>query len=148
MTENYADTGILLKTYVEESDSEFAENTLRSMGAPFAYSPIHHLEISNAVRLKVFRREITNAQAAAALRAFRSDVDKGLLAITTAALPEIFVRAENLSAKYSEQLGTRSLDLLHVAAALESGCKRFASLDSRQRECARRERLELHPPSL
>jgi predicted nucleic acid-binding protein len=147
MIQNYADTGILLKTYVAESDSDFAERTLRSMGAPFAYSPIHHLEISNAIRLKVFRQEITASQAAAALGAFRSDVDKGLLARTTASLPGIFLRAEKLSAKYSHQLGTRSLDLLHVAAALESGCKRFASLDSRQRECAKRERLEIHPPS-
>ena len=30
-------------------------------------------------------------------------------------------------------------------AALESGCKQFASLDARQRECAKLEKLELHP---
>ena len=30
-------------------------------------------------------------------------------------------------------------------AALESGCKQFASLDARQRECAMLEKLELHP---
>ena len=38
--------------------------------------------------------------------------------------------------------------LKHVAAALESGCKRFASLDARQRECARLETLELHPAEI
>ena len=38
--------------------------------------------------------------------------------------------------------------LQHVAAALESGCKRFASLDARQRECAKLETLELHPAEI
>lgn len=145
MTANYADTGILLKSYVLEADSNDAECVLRKIGAPFCYSQIHGLEISNAIRLKVFRREITAVQASAALRAFRADFDKGLLERSPAALPAIFLRAEKLSEKHSAKLGTRSLDLLHVAAALESGCKRFASLDARQRECAKLERLELHP---
>ena len=145
MTANYADTGILLKSYVLEANSNEAEHILRGMGAPFCYSLIHGLEIPNAIRLKVFRREITAPQATAALRAFRADLDKGLLERSTAALPAIFLRAEKLSEKHSAKLGTRSLDLLHVAAALESGCKRFASLDARQRECAKLEKLELHP---
>ena len=148
MTANYADTGILLKSYVLEPDSNEAELTLREMGAPFCYSQIHGLEISNAIRLKVFRREITAVQASAAVRAFRADLDKGLLERSAAPLPAIFLRAEKLSEKHSAKLGTRSLDLLHVAAALESGCKRFASLDARQRECARLETLELHPAEI
>lgn len=142
---NYADTGILLKSYVLDVNSDEAERTLRDMGAPFCYSQIHGLEISNAIRLKVFRQEITAAQASAALRSFRADLDKGLLERSGAALAAIFLRAEKLSEKHSAKLGTRSLDLLHVAAALESGCKHFASLDSRQRECAWLEKLELHP---
>jgi predicted nucleic acid-binding protein len=95
--------------------------------------------------LKVFRREITAVQASAAVRAFRADLDKGLLERSAVPLPAIFLRAEKLSEKHSAKLGTCSLDLLHVAAALESGCKRFASLDASQRECANLERLELHP---
>ncbi len=35
--------------------------------------------------------------------------------------------------------------LQHFAAALESGCKHFASLDARQRARAKLDRLELHP---
>jgi hypothetical protein len=50
-----------------------------------------------------------------------------------------------LSEKHPAKLGTRSLDLLNGTAALESGCKRLASLDARQRECAKLEKLELHP---
>ena len=145
MTANYADSGILIKSYVLEANSNEAEHTLREMGAPFCYSLIHGLEIPNAIRLKVFRQEITAPQASAALRAFRADLDKGLLERSSAALSSIFLRAEKLSEKHSAKLGTRSLDLLHVAAALESGCKRFVSLDARQRECAKLEKLELHP---
>lgn len=148
MTANYADTGVLLKSYVEEPDSDFAESVLLAMGAPFAYSPVHGLEIPNAIRLKIFRKEITPAQAESALRAFRSDLDKGLLIPIPTGLPDIFLRAEKLSAKHSPKLGTRSLDLLHVAASLEAGCTHFASLDFRQRECARLEHLEVFPKNI
>jgi hypothetical protein len=145
MTANYADTGILLKSYVLEADSNEAECALREMGAPFCYSQIHGLEIANAIRLKVFRREITAVQASVALRAFRADFDKRLLERSPAALPAIFLCVEKLSGKHSTKLGTRSLGLLHGAAALESCCKRFASLNDKQRGCAKLEGLELHP---
>ena len=42
-------------------------------------------------------------------------------------------RAESLSAApLRSGFLTRSLDLLHVAAALELGCARFVTLDTRQ----------------
>jgi predicted nucleic acid-binding protein len=50
-----------------------------------------------------------------------------------------------LSAEYSGDLGSRSLDLLHVAAALEAGCRTFASFDVRQRRVAESCGLALIP---
>ena len=44
--------------------------------------------------------------------------------------------AERLSASYSEQLGTRSLDITHVAAALVLGASEFLSFDRRQSRLA------------
>jgi predicted nucleic acid-binding protein len=51
-------------------------------------------------------------------------------------LAKVFRRTEFLSAEYSGDIGSRSLDLLHVAAALEAGCRAFASFDVRQRKVA------------
>ena len=47
------------------------------------------------------------------------------------------VEAERLSTSYSERLGTRSLDILHVAAALVLGVKEFHTFDTRQAKLAK-----------
>ena len=142
---NYADTGILLKSYVEEENSSLADNILRSLGAPFFYSHLHEIEIPNAIRLKVFRGEISQAQSETALGAFRSDIDSGRLARFPYDLAGIFSTAERPSHKHSATIGARSMDLLHIAAALEAGCTHFASFDKRQRECAALEGFAIHP---
>ena len=52
------------------------------------------------------------------------------------------VETERLSALHSEKLGTRSLDVLHVGAALSLGCKTFLSFDKRQVALARNAGLD------
>jgi predicted nucleic acid-binding protein len=47
------------------------------------------------------------------------------------------VEAERLSTSYSERFGTRSLDILHVAAALVLGVKEFHTFDTRQAKLAK-----------
>jgi len=142
---NYADTGMLIKSYVEEENSSLADRILHSLGAPFFYSHLHEIEIPNAIRLKVFRGEISQAQSETAFGAFRSDIDSGRLARFSYDLDGIFSAAERLSLKHSARIGARSMDLLHIAAALEAGCTHFASLDELQRECAALEGLTIHP---
>jgi predicted nucleic acid-binding protein len=44
---------------------------------------------------------------------------------------------ERLSARYSEKLGTRSLDILHVAGAVVLGATSFLTFDRRQATLAR-----------
>ena len=45
--------------------------------------------------------------------------------------------ADELSDKYSGKEGQRTIDLLHVALALECGAKIFLSFDRRQRNLAK-----------
>ena len=132
----YLDTSIFVKSFVWESDSPAALEILEAAGEPLAFSHLHGIEIPNAIRLKRFRGEITRAQETAAIRAFEADVDAGRMAPPAYDITAVFIRAERLSARYSGEIGTRSLDLLHVAAALEAGCTAFASYDERQRKCA------------
>jgi predicted nucleic acid-binding protein len=106
---------------------------------------LHEIEIPNAIRLKVFRGEISQAQSETALGAFRSDIDSGRLARFSYDLAGIFSAAERLSHKYSARIGVRSMDLLHIATAIEAGCTHFASFDKRQRECAALAGLTIHP---
>ena len=114
-------------------------------GEPFAYSHLHELEIPNAIRLKRFRGEITKTQETAAIRAFLGDVDAGRFERIAYDLAAVFIRAEQLSAKWSAEIGCRSLDLWHVAAALEVGCATFVSYDARQRKAAEMSSLHVLP---
>ncbi|MCX6938863.1 MAG: type II toxin-antitoxin system VapC family toxin [Verrucomicrobia bacterium] len=142
---SYFDTALFVKAYVLEADSAEAIAILETVGEPFAYSHLHAIEIPNAIRLKRFRGEITLAQENAALRAFRGEVDAGRFLHIDYDLPSVFKRAEELSSRFSGELGTRSLDLWHVAAALEAGCTAFASYDARQRRAAALCKLKLVP---
>ncbi len=132
----YIDTAVLVKAFVLEVDSPEAVRLIGEIGEPFAYSHLHELEIPNAIRLKRFRGEITKTQETAAIRAFQSDVDAGRFERIAYDLAAVFIRAERISAKCSAGIGSRSLDLWHVAAALEAGCDAFVSYDDRQRKAA------------
>ena len=115
------------------------------LGPPFFYPHLHEIELPNAIHLKVFRGEISQAQSETALGAFRSDIEAGRLARFSYDLAGIFSAAERLSHKYSARIGARSMDLLHIATAIEAGCTHFASLDKCQRECAALAGLTIHP---
>lgn len=132
----YVDTALFVKSFVLEIDSLETVRLLEEIGEPLAYSHLHELEIPNAIRLKRFRGEITAAQETAAIRAFFADVDAGRFERMDYDLGTVFIRAEQLSAKYSVEIGCRSLDLWHVAAALEAGFTTFVSYDARQRKAA------------
>jgi len=134
-----------VKSYVFEADSAEAIAIIEAAGDPLIFSHVHALEIPNAIRLKRFRGELSEAEEASALRAFRADVDAGRLARPGYELTQVFIRAERLSEKHADKIGTRSLDLLHVAAALELGCSGLASFDERQRKVAAHMGLKVSP---
>lgn len=141
----YIDTSIFVKSFILEPDSPAAVEIIEASGEPFAFSHLHEIEIPNAIRLKRFREEITQAEEMAALRAFEADVANRRFVRPVYDLGAVFIRAEQLSTRHSGDIGTRSLDLLHVAAALEARCTVFASYDERQRKVAALSGLKVIP---
>ena len=141
----YFDTALLVKAYVEEETSPLADALLRDATIPVAFTGLHGLEVRTALRLKRFRGELTAAELAGALDALQSDLAAGLLAKPDLDLEAVFHRAEALSAKHAAETGARSLDTLHVAAAVELDADAFASFDDRQRAMARKAGLKLLP---
>jgi predicted nucleic acid-binding protein len=99
---------------------------------PLPFTWLHHLEFRNALRLRVFRTEIFPFQRDGSLNALLADLALGVLILASPALDGVRTEAERLSALYTETLGTRSLDILHVATALVLGSKDFLSFDHRQ----------------
>jgi predicted nucleic acid-binding protein len=99
---------------------------------PLALTWLHQLEFRNALRLRVFRSEISAPQRDASLNALLADVAAGVLAAAAPPQAETLIEAERLSALHTETTGTRSLDILHVSSALVLGLAEFLTFDQRQ----------------
>ena len=140
---DYADTGFLCSLYAPDAHSPKAIKAMARQASPLAYTWIHQLEFRNALRLRVFRKEITPAQRDASLNLLLADLAAGILAHCQPPLSDVMIEAERLSATHSEQLGTRSLDILHVAAALTAGSRTFLSFDTRQTKLAKASGLKI-----
>jgi len=133
----YADTGLLCSLYAPDAHTAAAITRMKRAGEPLPLVWIHQLELRSALRLRVFRKEITPTQRDAALNAFLADVAGGIYGFTDLVVADVMLEAERLSASYSEKLGVRSLDILHVACALVVGAGEFWTFDTRQGALAR-----------
>lgn len=142
---SYFDSSVLLKTYVEEPNSHEADALVEESGTPILYTHLQVIEVATAIRLKRFRKEITEAQEKAALVALESDIVSGRMQRPDCELSAIFHQAAKLSAKYAAQIGVRTMDILHVAAALKTDCTTLVSFDKRQRKLAKSVGLKLKP---
>ncbi len=141
----FADTSFITSLYLEESTSEAADAALGADRVPLPLTPLAMLELRNAFNRSVQRQRITTAQRDALWQDVEADIASGFLAPTPVATEELHRKARQLSDRYTPTLGTRSLDLLHVAAALVLGAKVFFSFDERQRNAAMGEGLKVRP---
>ena len=139
----YADTGFLCSLYAPDAHTPRALARMKRQALPLAFTWLHQLEFRNALRLRVFRGEITAAERDASLNAMLADLAAGVLIAAAPPLAAVMTEAERLSALHSETLGTRSLDVLHVAAALVLGLAQLLTFDSRQAALAKAARLKV-----
>jgi hypothetical protein len=128
----YADTGFLCSLYAPDAHTDRALARMRRQALPLPLTWLHQLEFRNALRLRVFRKEITASQRDASLNTLLADIATGVLATAAPKLGEVLTEAERLSALHSETIGTRSLDILHVSSALVLGVSVFLAFDQRQ----------------
>lgn len=141
----YADTSFLLSLYSRDASSERAQDLASTLDGPFAYTPLHRHETRNALRLGIFRKDVTPEECAAVMAAMDEDEKAGVLANSPVAWAEVFAQAEGLSAKHTRKLGTRALDVLHVAAASVLGIGEFLTFDARQKALARKTGMTVRP---
>jgi predicted nucleic acid-binding protein len=91
------------------------------------------------------RGEIAEGDCRAAFRRIDSDLSEGLLSHSAVNWTNACRRAGELSDKHTTKNGQRTIDLLHVAIALECGAKTFLSFDNRQRKLAHAAGLMVKP---
>ena len=132
----YFDTSALVAVYVTEVFSRVARREVALAGrVPF--TPLHDLELGNALRLLHGRRLINAEELEQLLRQVAEDREAERLANTPVDIHRIFEHACELSERHAARLLCRSLDVLHVSSAVALGSTRFASADDRQLKLAR-----------
>ncbi|MGB6474652.1 MAG: type II toxin-antitoxin system VapC family toxin [Candidatus Sulfotelmatobacter sp.] len=139
----YADASFRLFLYSPDANSAVAGQTMQASGGERYVTVFGELEVLNALHLRVFRKELSGSQVQSSLSDFEKDMRDGIFLLRP--LPEqVFERADQLSRQTTARLGTRTADLLHVAAALELAADYLYSFDQHQRRLARAVGLKLN----
>ena len=141
----YADTSFLFSLYAQDANTAQAGQIGRMIKSSLAFTPLQRHELRNAFRLAVFRGDMTAEQCRALLETIEADTKTGALVETPVAWAEVYAEAEALGAAYTERLGTRALDVLHVAAATALGTKDFFTFDTRQKALAVKAGMKVKP---
>jgi predicted nucleic acid-binding protein len=142
----YADPSALLKLYVHERESG-AMNAWRSRTRGALPITEHgRLEIINGLGLARCRGHISVDALGDGLASFDEDLAEGRYVAAHVLWRATLRRAAEMSRKYAPTLCCRSLDVLHVATAIELGLRRFVTFDRRQQQLARAAGLKLTTP--
>ena len=142
----YADSGFVVSLYLTtEGTSALARKQVKRASKPILLSPLSLLEIRNALNFGVNRGEITIDQRDAVLAEIDTQIERGFFRLVDASQSSIYAKAQELSNKHTPVTSTRSLDLMHLAAALLTGARTFLTFDKRQARAATAEGLAVKP---
>ncbi len=140
----YLDTSALIKLYIQEPGSAEVQALLASQSYPLPVWELHEMEFVNALRLKVFWKEVSNADADAQMAHFNRRQASGLYFMPEIGRSDLLDRYLHLST-HTPALGCRTLDILHVAAAVLLKVGLFMTFDQRQAQLATLAGLTVHP---
>ena len=149
----YADSSFILRLLTGEADSPQTIAEYRRLGSPkLFFVPLHALEVRNAILQRAFhkRRSVSSRERQhvarerdAALARLEHLVARRALLDVTLDMDAAITRAADLSTVYTERLGARAIDLLHVAGALTLESELFFTTDARQAQLAKAEGLKV-----
>lgn len=140
----YADSSFLLSLYSVDAHSQAAAALMTRHKPVLSLTPFSEAEFTNAVELGVFVKRYDVREARAVQDSFLSHIRAGVFRAYDFP-PEAYALARTLSRRHTAKMGTRALDVLHVASALILQAEAFFSFDQRQRKLARAEGLHILP---
>jgi hypothetical protein len=142
----YCDSSFLCALYLP---GDKYEPVARPIAARFIesipYPALSELELRNSAHRGVATRLFNMQTCTKILRQIRDDQSNGVLKICKLAFDVHFAQALDLSERFTAIHNCRTLDVLHVAAAVLLEAQKFASFDIRQRKVAADLKLELLP---
>lgn len=127
----YADTSFLVALYSPDTHSTRAAAQMARLRGEVILTVLGELELVNALRLRVFRKEATEKEIQRAQVQLEEHLRQGVF------LPRempgaVYERSQRIARKRTVALGLRTLDILHVASALLLRADRFWTFDRRQ----------------
>jgi hypothetical protein len=138
----YADTSFLVSLYSQDAHSARAAAEMSRFRGEVILTTLGELELTNALQLQIFRKEATEDEVCRARAKFAEHVQDGVFAFQP--MPsDAYGRAQHITLKRTATLGTRTLDILHVASALLLHADRFWTFDQRQAALARAEGMRI-----
>lgn len=138
----YLDTSAFLKLYVLESGSEAVQQAVASQSQPLPVCEIQEMEVNNALQLKVFWKELTQAEVDHQLVLFAQRKQRGFYYTPEVRRAQLMDDFRGLAAMTPE-LGCRTMDILHVAYARQLAVTHFLTFDKRQEQLALRAGLSV-----
>jgi predicted nucleic acid-binding protein len=133
----YLDSSLVVKLYVLEANSQAVIEFVGTRREPMVATRHLRLEVQTAIRQRVFDQNLAAAKARQAIFDFNRDAALRYVFEDPALdMHEVYGRALHLSRDWADTLGVRTLDILHVASALELRLGEFVTGDKRQAELA------------
>jgi len=131
----YADTSFLFSLYVPDANSLAASATMKRIKPPLLAIDFAEFELTNALNGRIFRKELRASEEQAVLLSFSRDVQAGVIRIVPISAAT-FAHARRIARTQTRLLGTRALDVLHVASALTLRAGSFCTFDKNQARLA------------
>jgi predicted nucleic acid-binding protein len=141
----YADSSFLVSLLCADANHQKAVRYLARAAVTLTFTPLHRVEVRNALRKACSLKQITDEELRMSLQQVERDLEASLLIHSPVEWTSVFRRADELSAKHTRSAPQRTIDLIHVATALESSAENFLSFDNRQRLLARAAGLRTNP---
>ena len=143
--QTYPDSSFLFSLVAKDRHTAEASRYIARAGDPLYLTPLHRVEVRNALRNAAGRKEITDLECRAAFRLIENRLHEELFVHAAFEWTNVFRRADELSEEHAPKGGQRTIDLLHVAIAVDFRATTFLSFDQRQRRLARAAGLRVYP---
>ncbi len=139
----YADTAFLMSLYGRDANSPSARKIASSQPV-FLLTPLGETEFINAVESLVFRSYWSRTDADAILDHFSRQRTVGVFR-SVPLDADVWDKALDFSRSHTASIGTRTIDILHVATAVVLKPDAFLTFDKRQAKLARAVGLRVLP---
>ncbi|MBV8672438.1 MAG: type II toxin-antitoxin system VapC family toxin [Acidobacteriaceae bacterium] len=131
----YVDSSLIVSIYIADSHSPQADRRMAGRQGLWL-TPLHRTEFVHAVEQSVFRGRVSAADARLIHDEFEMDRRNGVWLDVN--LPQATMESSiRVARSYVASMGSRTLDTLHVASALELKATRFWTFDDRQAKLAK-----------